>query len=369
MPIEKIITKSTSNVSADTNDIVLRQTTTTRLVFRPQLVTNSHNPIASVKGIFIFQKKGKNDIWENIRDTPLSNMKKGESVTLQLHSQEVLDFYNGVTNLYSLYNQGGIPQGNKTFISVSNKLEAVANLSDEDLNQLFETANEVGINALLRLLKWASNFNQISCVIDRLERIDVNNIHSLSGIAMLQEATTIWENNSDNSDEEFWQSLFAKRSYLLEQSFIYPVVLIKDKAYVGGKYIDNTGGNIVDFLYKNTLTKSVMLVEIKTPATRILGKEFRDGIYNASQDLTSAVLQVLDYRKSLIENFNSLNTDNDLSTCDPPCKIIIGNTSELDNSNKKKSFELFRRHFTGVEILTYDEVFLRISNLLKVLEG
>jgi hypothetical protein len=369
MSIDKITTKSTSSVSADTNDIVLRDTTMTRLIFRPQLVTNSNNPNASVKGIFIFKKKGKNDVWENIHDTTLSEMKKGEYVSLQLHSQELLDFYKGVTNLYRLYAQDGIPQGNQTFINVTNKLLAVTNLSDDDFNQLVETGNDVGINALLRLLKWASNINQISYVIDQLERFDINNIHALSGIAMLHEAKRIWDNNSENSDEQFWQSQFAERSYLLEQSFTYPVVLIKEKAYVGGKSIDNTGGNIVDFLYKNALTNSVMLVEIKTPATRILGTEYRNGIYNASQELTAAVLQVLNYRKSLTENINSLNSDFDFDTCNPPCKVIIGNTSELDNSNKKKSFELFRRHFNGVDVLTYDEVFLRISNLLQVLEG
>ena len=53
MSIEKITTKSTSSVSADTNDIVLRETAITRLIFRPQLVTNRNNPNASVNGIFI----------------------------------------------------------------------------------------------------------------------------------------------------------------------------------------------------------------------------------------------------------------------------------------------------------------------------
>jgi hypothetical protein len=369
MPVEKITTKSTSSISADTNDIVLRETITTRLIFRPQLVTNNHNPKASVKGTFIFQRKGKNDVWENIHDMTLSNMKKGEGISLQLHSQEVLSLYGGITNLYKLYMVSGIPQGNQTFINVNNKLEAVAKLSEEDFNQLVEAGKDIGISALLRLLKWASNITPISDVIDRLERSDISKIRSLSGIAMLQEAKTIWENNSDNLNEEFWQSQFAERSYLLEQIFTYPVVLIKDKAYVGGKSIDNSGGNIVDFLYKNTLTNSVMLLEIKTPATHILGKEYRKGIYNVSQELTASALQILDYKKSLIENFNGLNVDNNFDTYDPPCKVIIGNTSELDNSNKKKSFELFRRHFNGVEVLTYDEVFLRISNLLNLLIG
>ena len=42
--------KSTSRISAQCSDIVLRKTTATRLVFRPLLVKNEKEPDASVKG-------------------------------------------------------------------------------------------------------------------------------------------------------------------------------------------------------------------------------------------------------------------------------------------------------------------------------
>lgn len=50
--------KSTSRISAECSDYVLRETATTRLVFRPLLVQNEKAPNASVKGSFIFQRKG-----------------------------------------------------------------------------------------------------------------------------------------------------------------------------------------------------------------------------------------------------------------------------------------------------------------------
>jgi len=369
MSLDKITTKSTSKSSADTDDIVLRQTKTTRLIFRPQLVTNDNNVAASVKGIFIFQRRGKNNEWQFVNKTTLAKLKKSEGIKLSLRSEELLIFYQGISRLYQLYQQFGLPQGSQTFSNISNKLQEVAGLSDEDLELLVKTGTNInmGVQALTRLLKWAGNVSKISDVLDQLERIDRNSIHTFTGIAMLREAKGIWDSNTDNSDEEFWQTQFTEQSYLLEQIFNYPIALINDKAYIGGKSINNTGGNIVDFLYKNVLTNSVMLVEIKTPNTPLLGPEYRDGIYNASHELTGTVLQVLDYRKSLTENINTLRDNFD--TYDPPCKVIIGNTSQLDNLQKKKSFELFRRHFNGVEVVTYDEVFLRLSHLLNVLEG
>ncbi len=372
MSFDKINTISTSYNSANTDDIVVRQTTKTRLIFRPQLVNNTNNPQASVHGTFIFQKKGINDSWNDFQDSKLSDLKNGEGVSLSLRSQELLDLYAGITKLYRLYQQQGLPQGNQTFVNVSNRLQAVANLSDDDFNQLVETGNDVGLKALLRLLKWANSIKDISTVLDQLEGLNVSNlqkIHTIAGMATLHDALKVWSNNSTNSSEQFWQSQFTEHFFLLEQIFSYPVLLIKQKAYLGGKSVYNDGGNYCDFLYKNALTHSAILVEIKAPTTPLLRTEYRDGIYNASAQLTGAILQVLDYRKSLTEEFRVLGKDVGIEVCDPPCKVIIGNSLELDGSEKKKSFELFRRHFNGVEVLTYDEVFLRISNLLNILEG
>jgi hypothetical protein len=368
----KIITTSTSKNSADANDIILRQTNMTKLIFRPQLVVNNNNEKAAVHGTFIFLKKGKNDLWQILDEITLARLKKGEGVKLFLHSEELLIFYEGISKLYQLYEQHGLPQGNQTFVNVSNRLQSVANLSDNDFKQLIDIGNDVGLKALLRLLKWANNITDISAVLDQLESLDISNlqkIHTISGIAALHNSLKIWDNNSSNSSEQFWQDQFTINSFLLEQIFSYPVVLIKTKAYLGGKSVCNNGGNYCDFLYKNALTRNAILVEIKAPTTPLLRTEYREGIYNASAQLTGAILQVLDYRKSLTEEFRILSKNDDLDTCEPPCKVIIGNSSELKDPEKKKSFELFRRHFNGVEILTFDEIFLRISNLLTILEG
>ena len=39
--------------------------------------------------------------------------------------------------------------------------------------------------------------------------------------------------------------------------------------------------------------------------------------------------------------------------------MVIGDTSELDNKDKRISFELFRRSLHNIDIITYDELLER----------
>ena len=49
--------------------------------------------------------------------------------------------------------------------------------------------------------------------------------------------------------------------------------------------------------------------------------------------------------------------------------VIIGNAAkELDTDAKRRSFERFRERLVGVRVLTFDEVFRRIENLVSLLE-
>ena len=81
--------KSTSKNSAIGSDILLRTTTTTRLLFKPEIVNNPHNKNASVRGTFIFQKKGRNNSWEDYKNLDLTKLKASEWVQIELKSEEV----------------------------------------------------------------------------------------------------------------------------------------------------------------------------------------------------------------------------------------------------------------------------------------
>jgi hypothetical protein len=196
-------------------------------------------------------------------------------------------------------------------------------------------------------------------------------LNSLVGLANLRSVLKTWSVNVDNKDEEFWQQLFASHSYVLSQLFAYPVVLIKGKAYVGGKDLSNSGGNIADFLYKAKSSGAAVLIEIKTPQTQLLGAKYREGVFPASTDLSSSISQVLENSETLSAECHSLNREEyGLSIARPYCVVILGNANkELVDDSKKRSFERFRERLIGVRIVTFDEVFQRIQGLISLLEG
>ena len=128
---------------------------------------------------------------------------------------------------------------------------------------------------------------------------------------------------------------------------------------------------MADFLVQNSLTRNVAFVEIKTPVTKLLGGEYRAGAFPPSPALAGAVTQVLTYRKTLQNELYARAhlSKIDIDTADPPCYVVAGDTVELDDESKKRSFELYRRSIHGVEVVTYDEIFLRVAHLIDAIDG
>jgi hypothetical protein len=184
----------------------------------------------------------------------------------------------------------------------------------------------------------------------------------------LKNILKIWIENQENNSEEFWQNIFLQNPIILSQVFCSPVIILKEKAFVGGKTIDNTNGNIVDFLLANNLSDNVVLIEIKTPKSKLFGSSYRN-IYNMSPDLIGAVLQVSNYKDSLMEERTNLGKKKKFNAFNPQCLVITGNLTDEKEDDKIKSFELFRTGLKDVNIITYDELFKKIENLIKLIEG
>ncbi len=174
------------------------------------------------------------------------------------------------------------------------------------------------------------------------------------------------------STKPLLQKLFTENSFILSQFFSFPVVIVKGKAYVGGKSIDNTGANLLDFLLKNELTDNSVLLEIKTPKTKLIGSSYRDNIFNISQELCGAVIQLSNYKNSLLKSYFTLipNSENYFESFNPKCIVLAGNiTNELGDTKKKYSFELFRNGLSEIQVITYDELFSKINFFINLLEG
>ncbi|MGI6418224.1 MAG: Shedu anti-phage system protein SduA domain-containing protein [Thermoguttaceae bacterium] len=177
-----------------------------------------------------------------------------------------------------------------------------------------------------------------------------------------------WDANRLNDDEGFWQITLRENVYAISQVFAVPLVFIQDSAYVGGMNIDRQDAKLVDYLFCQESSRQAVLVEIKTPATRLLGRCYR-GTYRPSTELAGALMQALDYRRSLSQNLSNLlqGTEYNLKAFAPKCVVIIGNGSlELGLEKKREAFEMFRANSRDVEIVTYDELFRKLEVLASL---
>lgn len=177
-----------------------------------------------------------------------------------------------------------------------------------------------------------------------------------------------WDHNKQNSDEGFWQITFTENVYAISQVFAVPLVFIKEAAYIGGMNINRQNAKLVDYLFSLESSREAVLVEIKTPVTKLLGSKYR-GTFRPSVDLTGAMMQVLGYRETLVKSLSSItqNTGYDISAFSPRCVVIAGNGSlELDNKGKRRAFENFRTNSKDVEMVTYDELFRKLEVLASL---
>jgi hypothetical protein len=131
------------------------------MVFRPLLVDNNKNKLASVKGQFLFQKKSVKDNWEDSVAINLAKLKAGDGVRLDVKSGELLQLFNELTDLYSLYDQHGTQPGKSTFTKADPQLQQLADLPSSDLSTILSANASLGGDLLGKLLSWATSEQDI----------------------------------------------------------------------------------------------------------------------------------------------------------------------------------------------------------------
>ena len=339
--------RSTSATSAVAGDVVLRDGKRVQLVFRPQLVGNERSPEAGVKGSFIYLKRGASEEWAEVERLSFGKLKRDEGYSLELHSEEALKLFRSLADLYEVHRQHGVPQGAKTFIPLDRQLADLAKIPANELRKILQANSTLGPRLIEGLLAWASDSEDPAGLIGELLRLPpdfLRNLNLAVSVKRLRAAVETWEENRENADEEFWQEALTKDSFLLEQLFFFPVTIVESKAFMGGKRVDNKGGKLVDFLIKNEITRDAGLVEIKTPATPLLGKAYRDGIFPLSQEVAGGVAQVLVYKRTLVENWDRIQpSGRKFAAFDPRCVVVVGNAGEqLRTPARRMSFELVR---------------------------
>ncbi|WP_438403310.1 Shedu immune nuclease family protein [Aeromonas veronii] len=171
------------------------------------------------------------------------------------------------------------------------------------------------------------------------------------------------------SKEDTWQKLFNHNPFILSLAFGYPAIKISEQASVGGKRLSGDGDKITDYLIKNGITNNLALIEIKKPSSALLNKTaYRGSVYCASTELTGSVTQVLDQCYQLQQNISNIKNNNrlyDIESYAVHCILVIGTMP--DGEDEKKSFEIYRRNSKNVQIITFDELLLKLKQLHEFL--
>lgn len=101
--------------------------------------------------------------------------------------------------------------------------------------------------------------------------------------------------------------------------------------------------------------------------TELIGNQYR-GTYSFSYELSGAINQVLNYRDKLTKEYYSLchQSSEPFEVLSPKCVVIIGKMASL-TPGQVAAFENFRNSLSNVLILTFDELYQRIVDLIAVL--
>lgn len=342
------------------------------MVLRAKVVASEKFPSAGVHARLLYQKKSSKQAWLDVESTPLNKLKHDESVAIDLHADEVERLRHWLNDLQALKDQHQVPPGDTYFIGIK-KAYALRDQKIVQTNQVLLPNVGTGSNladALLAVLS-RPDLEGVLQAATSLSPDKIASVGSQMGASALQRLLEVWDSMPDDAGEEDWQKLLTTHAFALQQVFHVPTIVVDEKAYVGGKLLSNSGGNVVDFLVATRSTSAVKLIEIKKPSTALINpsKPYRNHIWNASSELSGSIIQVLTYRESLMEDPRLLYRSGEVLTPSlPGCAVIIGNSAQLDCPDKRRSFEIARSR-PDLTVLTFDEVRARLQNILSALKA
>lgn len=172
--------------------------------------------------------------------------------------------------------------------------------------------------------------------------------------------------------EEHWQRFFTTNQFALQQVFSAPILVRRDQAHVRGTDALGQGSRIADFLCVNAITRSCVVVEIKTPATALMAANaYRGsgtaGVYPVHKDLSGAVSQVQAQMESVPRDLKHNPKLDEIDKWHVRGAVISGKVSGLSDE-QRESFLRYREGLTSVTVLGYDEVCERLKYLHAMLE-
>ena len=181
-----------------------------------------------------------------------------------------------------------------------------------------------------------------------------------------------------------WQQFFEKNQWIFGYGLGYIFLTGLDNKkleQVVQGYDVNTHGKRVDGLMKTrAIISNLCFVEIKTHKTKLLDETaYRAGCFAPSKELAGAISQVQGTVFEAVKNLSEKISMNDTKgnptveevyNFKPKSYLVIGNLNEFNteygiNTEKLRSFELFRKNIYSPEIITFDELYERAKFITK----
>ena len=343
--------KKTSSRTADIiNPILIDESSTTRRLLIATIVDNEKDPDACISATIVHQRKGKNDQWEDAEAINLQKLKAGEGVKLHFRCTQLKQLRNAIEKAYACGHKG-VPQTGQYIFGKEDEFIIPVGKEGKYIQSLLE--RNYGENIWEQLVELDP---------DLATKLSLAKIQA-DRIAVVREFDTRITNNEP---EKFWQQFLSQNDWIFGFCLSYIFTTMVDReVYVGGTNINGRNGELCDFMAMSEgNAKFTSLVEIKRPSTPLLSsRPTRGTTYGVSKELSDAVAQIQTYCYTWGTNSSrdaySFQVRNNSVPVLPKGILVIGNTSELDNEDKIRSFELFRRNLHNPEIITYDELLAR----------
>lgn len=353
-------TVSTSSTTAKVNDIVISENSITRRVLRPELIDNAKSAEACVKIAIVHQRKKPNDGFEDIEATPLSTLKAGKMMKLQLDTAETLNLHKELIKLFAIYQEKGIMFGeNEIVVGFSSEMIKTTPGRAQVISALLEQGHSEEI--WKRLVELQPNLADQLCMIQTYEK--------------RKKALDEFENSmGEDKDESFWQHFFEEQSWIFGYGLNYKFLnTIDEQPNYGGTTVRGDGAQRGDFFTSSSGNVCfTVLVEVKKPNTMLLTpRPYRNASYPPSVELSGGVSQLQnncrtwEVEGSRTESNREIMTEQGINTVSPKGILVIGNLSQLEDNSKKTSFELYRRNLTNPEVITFDELLERAKFIVE----
>jgi hypothetical protein len=191
----------------------------------------------------------------------------------------------------------------------------------------------------------------------------------------------------DTTEEGLWQGFFEANKWIFGYGLTYLFLSSLDERkleqIVVGSDIFGKGKRADAILKSRGAVEALCFVEIKKHTTELLkSAPYRSACWAPSEELAGGIVQaqvtVEMTMKKIAEKFEPTNqmgepTGEQIFSYHPRSVLVVGSLGQFQtesgvNLEKYRSFELYRRHTTRPEVVTFDELYERAKFIVDNVE-